>query len=122
MIHSRYCAKQHWMMHTAEFEITVTDLLSATAHWFSHPKFHAQAPVIWHLGMARMGMSLEEMRVVYASVRAAVHGKRDGGKTAWVHYSTLVRSVIDLVHGEFDWGSEWRTFEHLADAQDWCRD
>ena len=120
MITSHYDPKQRLMVHTADVELTVTDILSATAHWFGHPSFDAQAPVIWNLGKVRMGLSLEEMRVVYGSVRGAVSEKRTGGKTAWVHQSSLVRSVITLVHGEFDWGSEWQTFDQLADAQTWC--
>lgn len=120
MIASHYDPEWHLMMHTAEVELTIADLLSATAHWFAHPSFDAQASVIWNLGDVRMALSLEEMRVVYGSVRAAVSEKRTGGKTAWVHQSALVRSVVTLVHGEFDWGSEWQTFAQLADAQAWC--
>ena len=120
MITSHYDPEQHLMVHTAEVELTVTDILSATAHWFGHASFDSQAPVIWHLGNVRMGLSLEEMRVVYGSVRSAVSEKRTGGKTAWVHQSSLVRSVVTLVHGEFDWGSEWQTFEQLAEARAWC--
>lgn len=121
MIRSYYDAEQHLMIHTAEAELTITDILSATAHWFSHASFDAQAPVVWNLGSVRMALSLEEMRVVYGSVRGAVSQKRTGGRTAWVHQSALVRSVVTLVHGEFDWGSEWQAFEQLADAKAWCR-
>lgn len=120
MIDSSYDPERGMMTHTAVEQIAVTDILAGTAHWFSHPEFDSTAPVIWDLGSVRMAMSIEEMRVVYGSVRAAVSVKRTGGKTAWVHKSALVRAVIDLVHGEFDWGSEWQTFEHLADARCWC--
>ena len=110
------------MIHTGKGEISVDDILRATARWFTHSDFHPEAPVVWDIRDAMLQMTIQEMPEMYSLVRKAVTSKRTGGKTAWVHPSGMVRSMIKVVGDEFDWGSEWQVFMALDDAVEWCLD
>ncbi len=108
------------MIHRATDSVTLGDILSAIQLWFSHPEFDAQTPVVWHLGDARLDLSIQELTQLYELVRSAVASKRAGGRTAWVHSSAMVGAMINIVRDEYDWGSEWQTFDTLDDAERWC--
>lgn len=108
------------VIHTGVDSVSIKDILSATRYWFTHPAFDPRRPVIWDVGSALLDLSLEELSEAYALIRSAVSSKRQGGRTAWVHPSGVVRAMIDVIADEFDWGSEWQTFPALEDALDWC--
>lgn len=108
------------VIHSGGERVTAEDILSATRHWFTHPDFDPRAPVIWNFETSLLELSLEEMSRSYSMVRDAVSAKRTGGRTAWVHPSAMVRAMIDIVAKEFDWGSDWRTFQNIKDAEAWC--
>ena len=123
MFISTYDPDKSIMVHTADEAVTVKGILQANAVWFHHPNFNPTAPVLWELNDQELALSLEEMRTVYSMVRDALKDKkRQGGKTAWVHPSALVRSMIDVIWQEFAWGSEWKTFATLDEAIEWCLD
>ena len=121
MFSSQYDFKKGLMVHTAQDGISVDDLLVANRNWFSHPEFQAGRPVLWNLNDCQLNMSMEEMRGIYYVVRDHLADqKRQGGRTGWVHPSALVRAMIDVTWSEFDWGSEWQTFEDMDAATRWC--
>lgn len=120
MFNSMLDQTSHIMIHTGTAGIAANEVLAATKVWFTHPEFDPRAPVIWDIREAFLDMSIEEMRQMYTLVRETVDSKRAGGKTAWVHSSRLVRAMITVVSDEFDWGSEWKTFQDLNDAREWC--
>ena len=120
MISSRFDKDRFVMVHTATEELTVEEIVTATRLWFSHTSFNPKRAVVWHIEEATLQMTLDELGAIYDRVRQSVKEKRSGGKTAWVHSSAMVRSMIDIVSAEFDWGSEWRTFSTLAEALRWC--
>lgn len=109
------------MVHTGTGTVAVSDFLIGIQTWFKHPEFDPQAPVIWNIGEGFLDMSIEDMRQMYSLVRGAVDSKRTGGKTAWVHPSKMVSAMITIVRDEFDWGSEWRTFQDINEALAWCQ-
>ena len=120
MITSNFDSDIGAMIHTGTEKVTVDEILDATRNWFEHAEFHPQTPVIWDLSDAFLDMTIEEMRNMYTLVRSALDSKRTGGRTGWVHPSGLVRSMISLLHNEFDWGSEWSTFQGFDEALSWC--
>ena len=120
MFRSSYQIEHRTMVHTSSGDITVKDILNATRHWFEHPEFHSESPVVWDIRNGHLSVSIEDMRMMYQMVRNELQEKkRTGGKTAWVHESALVRAMIDVIRLEFDWGSEWKTFASLQDAFEW---
>ncbi|MGI9327007.1 MAG: hypothetical protein ACR2PZ_17450 [Pseudomonadales bacterium] len=121
VINSHFDSKTGVMVHTGTGTVPVSDVLIAIQTWFKHPQFDPQAPVIWNIGEAFLDMSIEDLRQMYSLVRDAVDSKRTGGKTAWVHPSQMVSAMITIVRDEFDWGSEWETFQNVDEALAWCQ-
>lgn len=119
MITSLFDSSRTVMIHTGCENISLRDVLSATRSWFSHEDFNPQTPVVWNFGEATVDMSIEELRQMYDLVRSAVSSKRTGGRTSWVHSSAMVRAMIDIIREEFDWGSDWKTFETFDAAIEW---
>ncbi len=122
MISSQFDKDRVIMVHTASEELTVQDIVIATRLWFAHSNFHPNRSVVWNIEQATLNMTLEELGSMYDLVRKGLSAKRAGGKTAWVHSSAMVRSMIDIVRQEFDWGSEWRTFISMEEALSWCEE
>ncbi len=120
MIESSYDPVRACMRHTARGTVSAEDILKATAAWFTHPSFDASAPVLWDFRDSYLDLSIEDLLQMYEQVRLTVTGKRRGGRTAWVHESGFVRSVIEMLYGEAEWGSRWRAFQSMDEALAWC--
>lgn len=99
----------------------MTEIIDAVRDWFTHPEFDPSTSVIWDFGDAFLDVASEEFGQAYELVRNAVPSKRTGGKTAWVHWSLMVEAFILEVRDEFDWGSEWKIFQSIDDAFQWCQ-
>ena len=122
MIVSRFDADLGMMVHTGTDSVTLADLIGAVQSWFGHPEFDRRTPVVWNIGDAYLAVSIEELKNVYSATRSSLPTKRDGGRTAWVHPSGLVRSFLTIIGNEFDWGSEWGVFDDVGAAIQWCRE
>ena len=110
MIQSAYDAEMGVMIHVGHGEIALQEIVQAIAQWFKHEEFDPATPVLWDFSDAFLAIASDELAPVYDIVRAATDRKRKGGRTAWVHWSSLTRSLIELIFAEFDWGSDWQTF------------
>lgn len=121
MIQSEFQADQHLMVHTGSGNASARDILSASQQWFEHSAFDAQTPVIWNFSEAQVDVSMDDLQGMYTVLHSGVQAKRTGGRTAWVHQLGLVRSMIDIVYQEFNWDSDWKTFQSLEEAAAWCR-
>lgn len=123
MFASTYHPELRVMIHDSQDSVGLTDLLFANQNWFGHELFDPTRPVIWDLHDYPITMSIDEMRNVYSVTRSALgERKRQGGRTAWVHATALVRAMIEVVRDEFNWGSNWETFDVRDDALRWCLD
>lgn len=109
------------MIHDCEGSISLADLLLANQTWFGHEMFDSTLPVVWDMHDYPLTMGIDELRNAYAMARSALgERKRQGGRTGWVHSTALVRAMIEVVRDEFDWGSDWETFDSRDAALEWC--
>lgn len=109
------------MIHDSQDNVSLADLLLANQYWFGHDMFDPTRPVIWDLHDCPITISIDEMRNVFSVTRRALGDrKRQGGVTAWVHSTALVRAMIEMVRDEFNWGSSWETFDERSEAIKWC--
>ena len=121
MFISTYHPELGVMIHDSQDNVSLADLLLANQHWFGHDMFDPTRPVIWDLHDYSITMSIDEIRNVFAVTRIALGDrKRQGGVTAWVHSTSLVRAMIEMVRDEFNWGSSWETFDERSEAIKWC--
>ena len=120
MIDREFVPEGPYLVNSASGRVDLEDVLTAIAGWFQDPNFDPTISVVWDLRACFLDLTLDELSSVYDRVRDNVDTKRQGGRTAWVHDSQLIGSMILIVGDAFDWGSEWGSFASIQDAVQWC--
>ena len=102
-------------------QISIRDLLETLQETVADHRYEETSASIWDLRGGEYIIGYQEYQLAAPEFRAALGRPRVIRKTAWVVQYQMSEAIIDTYFREHKWSQEWRTFNSVEAAEEWCR-
>ena len=102
-------------------DVSIQELLRTLSETVADRRYALTTASIWDLREGTYTFDYQEHQSAAPDFRAALGNPDRIRKTAWVVQYKMSEAIIDMYFRDHEWPQEWRSFNSVEAAEEWCR-